>query len=93
MICCKKVIFSFLATIIAVPLYAAGVGELMGSLTAVVPDGPYDVGRNPALLSLLPKDRAFGYDLSTIAYSTDTYSADLAFAMTGQTVGKTDLVT
>lgn len=75
----KTISLIFTATIFltALPLFASGTGENMGGLMTVVAEGPYDVGRNPALLPLLRKDRAIGYDISTQAYSSFSFTGSI----------------
>ncbi|MBP7583525.1 MAG: hypothetical protein KBA61_05805 [Spirochaetes bacterium] len=66
----------------ALPAFASGTGENMGGLMTVVAEGPYDVGRNPALLPLMRKDRAIGFDISAQAYSTFSSTGSLGATFT-----------
>ena len=66
----------------ALPAFASGTGENMGGLMTVVAEGPYDVGRNPALLPLMRKDRAIGIDVTAQAYSSFSSTGSLGATFT-----------
>ncbi|MCX7678963.1 MAG: hypothetical protein N2316_07065 [Spirochaetes bacterium] len=76
---------------IAPALYAAGVGSIMGGLSTVVPDGPFDASRNPALLPLLIKEHSIGYDAISPVHRSYDASGNLAANITGITIGDTVL--
>jgi len=69
----------------ALPAFASGTGENMGGLMTVVAEGPYDVGRNPALLPLMRKDHAIGYDVTAQAYSSLSSTGSLGATFTPPT--------
>lgn len=73
------VAFCLMSTALMVtPGYPQGKGSHMGGLKSIVPEGPFDVGRNPALLLLQPEGKnSLGAFLRYEAYHRENPSMDI----------------
>jgi hypothetical protein len=64
-------LFALLALAPVKKLYAQGMASAMGEMSTIVLDGPFDVGRNPALLAQEERTGALGF--TVIYQSYDSY--------------------